>query len=176
MIKKDVFDGSMKDQLLASSRDRLHRFMLAGGMLKGAVVNCTRMIMEMRANHDLGIVETLVLGQAYVAASLLTSTLKGKDRISIQIDCSGPVKGLDVESNVYGEVRGFLKNPYFSQEMSGNEASLGTVFGAGFLTLTKYLEDAKAPYSGKVMLSYGTLAQDLANYFVQSEQTLRPFI
>lgn len=170
MIKKDVFGGCMKAQLQASSKDRLYRFMLADGMLKGAVVNCTRMVMEMRANHVLDVVETLVLGQAYVAASLLTSGLKGKDRLSIHIDCSGPVKGLDVESNVYGEVRGYLKNSHFSRKLSGDEVSLSTLFGAGFLTVTKYLEDSKSPYSGKVMLSYGTLAQDLANYFVQSEQ------
>jgi len=175
MIKKDIFKGDLKAQLRASAKDRLHHFILSDGMVRGAVVNCTRMVNEIRANHELGAVETLILGQAYIAASLLTASLKGRDRISIHIECSGPLKGLDVESNAFGEVRGYLKNPAFSTKLSGDETALSPLFGAGFLTVTKYLEEARTPYSGKVMLEYGSIAQDLANYFVQSEQTPTAF-
>ncbi|MBF0413163.1 MAG: Hsp33 family molecular chaperone HslO [Desulfamplus sp.] len=175
MIKKDIFQGNLKEQLKASSKDKLHRFILSDGMIRGAVVNCTRMVNEMRANHELGPIETLLLGQAYIAASLLTANLKGRDRISVHIECSGHVKGLDVESNAFGEVRGYLKNPTFSTNLSGSERNISSLFGAGFLTVTKYLEDAKTPYSGKIMLEYGSIAEDLANYFVQSEQTPTAF-
>ncbi len=171
MLKKNIFKGDLKKQLQAASRDRLHRFMMADGMIRGAVVNCTRMVKEMQANHELDMTSTLVLGQAYIAAALLTANLKGKDSISISIQCSGPVKGLDVESNVYGEVRGYLKNPGFSEECREKKIKgLPAIFGAGFLTVTKYLEKSVQPYSGKVMLEYGTIAEDLANYFLQSEQ------
>ena len=175
MIKKDVFNGDVKAQLKAAANDRLHRFMMADGMIRGAVVNGTRMVKEMQANHELGGLETLVLGQAYIAAALLTANLKSKDRISIHIQCSGPVKGLDVESNVFGEVRGCLKNNVFPLEDLSADAGISALFGAGFLTVTKYLEDAGKPYSGQVMMEFGTLAQDLANYFLQSEQTPTAF-
>ncbi|MBW2101383.1 MAG: Hsp33 family molecular chaperone HslO [Deltaproteobacteria bacterium] len=62
----------------------------------------------MRAAHDLGILETLVLGRAYLGCSLMASDLKGRDKISLKIDCSGPVQGLVVEGNAFGEVRGYL--------------------------------------------------------------------
>jgi len=175
MIKKDIFKGSIKEQLRASAQDKLYRFMMADGMIRGAIVKSTRMVNEMRANHELGGMETLVLGQAYIAAALLTANLKGKDRVSINIKCSGPIKGFDVESNLFGEVRGYLKNPCFSRELTGEVLSLSPLFGAGFLTLTKYLEDAKQPYSGQVVLEYGTIAEDLANYFLKSEQTPTAF-
>ncbi|MCP4114618.1 MAG: Hsp33 family molecular chaperone HslO [Desulfobacteraceae bacterium] len=175
MIKKDIFEGSIKEQLRASAQDRLYRFMMADGMIRGAVVKSTRMVNEMRANHQLGGVETLVLGQAYIAAALLTANLKGRDRVSINIQCSGPLKGLDVESNVFGEVRGYLKNPVFSSEINQDTTSVSSFFGAGFLTLTKYLEEARTPYSGQVVLEYGSIAEDLANYFVTSEQTPTAF-
>jgi len=175
MIKKDVFNGDVKAQLKAAANDQLHRFMMADGMIRGAVVNGTRMVMEMQANHELGGPETLVLGQAYVAGALLTANLKGKDRISINVQCSGPVKGLDVEANVFGEVRGSLKNNVFPLDLISPDAGLPALFGAGFLTVTKYLEDAKSPYSGKIMMEFGTLAQDLANYFLESEQTPTAF-
>ncbi|MBF0573705.1 MAG: Hsp33 family molecular chaperone HslO [Desulfamplus sp.] len=170
-----MYEGKLKDQLKASSKDRLYRFILSAGMLRGAIVNSTNMVNEMSANHNLGYIETLLLGQAYIASSLLTTNLKGNDRISINIDCSGPLKGIDVESNAFGEVRGYLKNPNFSETLSGKKMSLSNLFGAGFLTVHKYLEDAKRPYSGKIMLEYGTIAEDLANYFLKSEQTPTAF-
>ncbi len=171
MIKKDIFQGNRREQLKAASEDRLHSFAMAEGAIRGAVVQTTRMIKEMRANHELGPVETILLGHGYTAASLLVATLKSQDRISLHIQCSGPVKGMDVASNVYGEVRGYLKNSRIEVPDPQNVSSLSELFGAGFLTVTRYPEGAKNPYSGKVPLMYGSIAQDLANYFLQSEQT-----
>ena len=132
MIKKDIYNGQLKEQLKASARDRLHRFMLADGMVRGAIVRTTRMVNEMRANHGLGGLETLVLGQAYIAAALLTANLKARDRVSLTVQCSGPIKGFDVESNVFGEVRGYLKAPGFSSHVSPETSTLSSLFGAAF--------------------------------------------
>ena len=170
MIKKDIFNNDLKEKLRASADDKLYSFLMADGLLRGAVVNTTRMVREMQANHDLGPLEALILGHAYTAAALMTANLKGKDRVSLSVNCSGPVKGLDVEANVFGEVRGFLKNPKIEVENQENLKSLSQLFGAGMLTVTKYLEDAKSPYSGQVALEYGSIAEDLALYFLESEQ------
>ncbi len=171
MIKKDIFNKDVKAQFKASSKDRLYRFVMADRTIKGAIVHSTRMINEMRANHELGPLETLILGQAYIAASLMGSALKDKnDRLSMNIQCSGPVKGLDVETNVYGEVRGYLKaNPIEVADI-GQIRSLSSLFGAGFLTMTKYLENSRTPYSGQIVLEHGSIAEDLANYYLVSEQ------
>ena len=171
MIKKDIFKKDIREQFRASARDRIYRFIMADRTIKGAIVYAGRMVNEMRANHDLGPLETLVLGQAYIAAGLLTSGLKGKnDRISLNIQCSGPVKGLDVESNGYGEVRGYLKTGRIEIKDPEKLKSLSSLYGAGFLTVTRYLEDTIAPYSGQVTLLHGSIAEDLANYFLVSEQ------
>jgi len=171
MIKKDIFNNDVKEQFKASAKDRIFRFIMADQMIRGAVVHSTRMVNEMRANHDLGPLETLVLGQAYIAASLLCSGLKGKnDRVSVNIQCSGPIKGLDVESNVFGEVRGYLKVHQIEVKHSEKIKYLSMLYGAGFLTVTKYLENAPTPYSGQVALEHGSIAEDLANYFLISEQ------
>ena len=39
-------------------------------------MNGTRMVNEMRANHELGVLETLVLGRAYIGAGLMAADLK----------------------------------------------------------------------------------------------------
>jgi molecular chaperone Hsp33 len=171
MIKKDIFNNDVKEQFKASAKDRVFRFIMADKMIRGAIVHSTRMVNEMRANHKLGPLETLILGQGYIAAGLLCSTLKDKnDRISMNIQCSGPVKGLDVESNVFGEVRGCLKTQHIQVKNSENIKYLSTLYGAGFLTVTKYLENVSTPYSGQVSLEHGSIAEDLANYFLISEQ------
>ena len=170
MIKKKLFGDTLKAQLVASARDRIYKFMLAGGEVRGAVVNGTRMVNEMRANHDLGILESLVLGRTYLGGVLMAANLKGQDRLAIQIECSGAVKGLLVEANAFGEVRGYLKNVPIPVERPLESFDLSSFFGAGFLTVTRYLEDAKQPFAGKVMLKYGNIALDLANYYLQSEQ------
>jgi len=170
MIKKKPYGDSLKEQLKAGARDRLYNFILADGAVLGVIMNGTRMVNEMRANHELGILETLVLGRAFLGAGLMSASLKSNDRISIKIDCSGPIKGLVVEANAFGEVRGFLKRVPNPIDKHRESINLSPFFGAGFLFVTKYLEGAKQPFTGQVMLKYGNIAQDLANYYSTSEQ------
>ncbi len=175
MKKVDIYNKDIKKQLLAASMDKRYSFLLKGGLLRGAVINSHKMVNEMRANHGLGILETMILGHSYIAAGLLSANLKGNDRIRIDLKCSGPVKGLSVESNAKGEVRGFLKTGVIPLDKPLDDFDMSEFIGAGFLDITKYIEDAKQPYTGQVMVEYGNLAQDLAHYFNTSEQTPTSF-
>ena len=175
MQKIKPYGDTLKEKLLASAKDRLHKFLLADGAVRGAIINGTRMVNEMRANHELGILETLVLGRAYLGAGLMASDLKSNDRISIKFECSGPIKGLVVEANAFGEVRGFLKQVPIPIDKPMESFNLSPFFGAGFLAVTKYLEDAKQPFTGQVILQYGNIAKDLANYYLTSEQVPTAF-
>jgi molecular chaperone Hsp33 len=175
MIKKKIYGQTLKEQLIASAKDRLYNFSLDGGAVRGVIMNATRMVNEMRANHELGILETLVLGRAYLGGALMTADLKGNDRINLQIECSGPIKGLIVQANAFGEVRGFLQNVPIPIEKPMASFDLSPFFGVGFLSVTRYLEDAKQPFIGKVALEYGNIAKDLANYYLTSQQILSAF-
>ncbi|MEJ2286891.1 MAG: Hsp33 family molecular chaperone HslO [Desulfobacterales bacterium] len=175
MQKKKPHGDTLKEQLLAGARDRLHKFILADGAIRGVIMNGTRMINEMRANHELGILETLVLGRAYLGVGLMSADLKSNDRVSLKIDCSGPIKGLVVEANAFGEVRGFLKQVPIPINEPMESFDLSPFFGAGFLLVTKYLQDARQPFTGQIMLKYGNIAKDLANYYLTSEQVPTAF-
>jgi molecular chaperone Hsp33 len=170
MIKKQAYGNTLKEQHLASAKDRVYSFLIADGAFRGAILHATRMVNEMRANHELGILETLVLGHAFIGAGLMSVNLKGNDRISFQVDCTGPIKGLLAETNAFGEVRGYLKNVPIPLEKPLKDFNLSPFYGAGMLRVTKYLEDAKHPFTGQVHLQYGSLAKDLAHYFLISEQ------
>ncbi len=170
MKKVQPFGSTLKEQLLAAKNDRLFSFLLADKTVRGAVVNGVRLVNEMRSNHALGILETLMLGHAYLAAALLSSSLKGNDAISLKIDCSGPVKGLMAEANAYGEVRGYLKQVPIPLDKPLESFDISPFLGAGFLTVTRFLEDAKQPFSGNISLDYGSIAENIANYYLLSEQ------
>jgi len=169
MKKKKLFGETLKERLLAGARDRLHNFMLADEMIRGVIMNGTRMVNEMRANHALGILETLVLGRAYLGVSLMSANLKGNDRVAVKIECSGPIKGLTVEANAFGEVRGYLSKIPIPIDKPMEDFNLSPFFGAGILSVTKHLQDAKQPFTGQVILKYGNIAKDLAYYYLTSE-------
>ena len=155
---------------LVGRKDFLHTFLMADDTIRGAILDASCMITQMHWNHELGILETLVLGHAYLGACLMSTNLKGNDRLRLQVDCSGPIKGLLVEANAVGEVRGFLKNVPIPVEKPLEDFNLSPFFGAGFISVTRILAHAKQPFTGKVMMAHGSLAKDLAHYYLTSEQ------
>jgi molecular chaperone Hsp33 len=154
----------LNNRFRAASRERLERFILAGGQARGALVNGTHLIQNMRQQHHLGILETLVLGHAYLSALLIAASLKGEERVALQLDCSGPIRGLVVEANAGLDVRGYLKNVPIPITKPLADFNLAPFFGAGLLRITRYLRDSKQPFVGTDELKYGNLADDLAHY------------
>ena len=64
----------------------------------------------MRVQHNLGILETLILGQGILCAALMIQTMKGKEHIVLRYETNGSAKGFSVEVDSTGYVRGFLLN------------------------------------------------------------------
>jgi len=170
MEKRKRFGDGLKEQLLASAKDRAYRFIMADGTVRGVVIHGTRMIKEMRANHELGILETMVLGRAYLGVCLMAAQLKAANRIVMKIACAGPIQGLVVEGNAFGEVRGYLHQVPIAVDHPLDDFDLSPFFGGGVLSVTHHLTDAREPFTGQVALRYGNIALDLVNYYLESEQ------
>ncbi len=171
MIKTKIEDSVLVEHLESLEDDRREIFLIADGSIRVSAVSATRLLNEMRANHNTGLVETYMLGQGYIAGALLSSAVKGNDRIQMTIDSGGPVKGISIEAWACGAVRGYLVNNPIPLDKPLESLDTSPIFGPGFLTITKILEGSKTPFSGQVMLEYGHLAQDLALYYAKSEQT-----
>ena len=162
--------NALKARLKEAARDRLVRFVLAGGQARGALVSGTGLVRRMRQAHQLGILETLVLGHAYLAALLMASTMKGEERVALQVDCAGPIKGLVAEANARLEVRGYLRRVPIPIDTPLADFDLSPFFGAGLLRVSRTVRGAAAPFIGTVDLRYGNLAEDLTYYYLSSEQ------
>ncbi len=164
----------LKARLRAAARDKLYQVMLDLGRVRGAVVHATGVVAEMRRRHRLGPVETLVLGQAMVAATLMSTDLGSGGRVKVSCDCAGPVGGLVVEANSFGEVRGYLRHVPVEVPGDGEVPRLRDLFGSGQLVVTRHRTDESGesvPSTGIVEMQHGTLAQDLAYYYATSQQT-----
>lgn len=171
MIKKEITDEILIKHLNTIDDDSREVFLLEDNNFRATIISTTHLLNQMRANHETGVVESLVLGQAYIANALLSATVKGNDRVQLTVECGGPIGGIYTEAWACGAVRGYLKyNPIELKEpLTSFDTS--SLYGPGFLTVTKLIEGNKSPFSGQVMLESGNLAQDLATYFIESEQT-----
>ncbi|GAB4369297.1 MAG: Hsp33 family molecular chaperone HslO [Spirochaetales bacterium] len=177
MILKPFDERHVGDTKALTLEDNLYPFILEGVNLRGVLLYATRMVLSMRANHELGPLETLLLGHAYMAGALLSANLKGKDRMTLLVESDGPARGVSVETNALGDVRGYLlNNPIDLGGAQLDDYHLESLWGAGTLSITRYPEGAKTGFTGKVELEKGSLAMNLARYYLRSEQTPTAFI
>jgi molecular chaperone Hsp33 len=165
-----IKDTVLQELFSSIAEDGMDIFLLADSNYRGALLHGTRLVNQMRENHELGVLETLLLGHAYIAAGLLTSLVKGRDRISLTLECEGPARGFSVDSNAMGEIRGYLRTDAIPVDRPVESFDLAPFIQAGTLSVSRHLERAKQPFTGRVELVHGNLAKDLANYFVVSEQ------
>jgi molecular chaperone Hsp33 len=175
MKKRKPYGRGLREQLEASARDSLYHFLLDYGSARGALLHATRLVSEMAANHELGPLETLLLGQAYIAAGLMCANLKGGDRLGLNISCDGPLRGLSVEANAFGEVRGYLLQNPIPWSRDDLPPRLEALFGEGSLEVTRFLKEVGQPFTSRVKLVHRSLAQDLTYFFLQSEQVKSAF-
>ena len=171
MERIKIEDKELREHLNSLDDDSRETFLLADEKVRVSAVSATKMVNQMRVNHNTGLLESYILGQGYIAGALLSSSVKGNDRIQLSIECGGPVKGMFIEAWACGAVRGYLTNNPIPLDKPLESLDTTFIYGPGFLSITKLLEGAKTPFTGQIMMEYGNLANDLALYFKQSEQT-----
>ena len=143
--------------------------------IRGFCVKIKNALKEAQKRHNLSPAATVVLGRAMAAALLLTSLLKHatNQRLLLRIDCNGPVKGIVVEADAKGNVRGYVLNPnlptLIKEENGQKKFDIKSLIGQGYLTVVKDY-GLKTPYESTVPLVSGEIAQDVAYYLAKSEQ------
>jgi len=175
MEYKPFGSPALHEQLEHCAMDGMDLFLLENDTVRAVVLSGTRLVNQMRGNHGLGIIETLALGYGYLAALLISGTLKDHDRIWLEIACEGPMKGMSVEVNGLGQVRGYLSVNQFLIKKAPESFDLSPFIGNGRLTIRRLPEGAREATSGTVNMDTGSIAHNLAVYFRDSEQTHSAF-
>jgi molecular chaperone Hsp33 len=92
--------------------------------------------------------------------------------VALKFEGNGPLRKILVEADSNGAVRGYVAEPQ-AEVPPRPDGKLDVAAGlgrAGFLTVAKDL-GLKKPYRGIVQLYTSEIAEDLAYYFTESEQT-----
>jgi molecular chaperone Hsp33 len=153
--------------------DRLTRFLLGNGEVRGQIVKLEASWQEIAARHpdSLGLT---CLGELSAAANLLAASLKFDGDLILQIHGHGAIKLMVVECRPEGQFRATLK---LSEKITASaDASLTDLVnreGQGRFIVT--LEPSKSsinqqPYQGIVPFEGKTVAEVLENYMERSEQ------
>lgn len=152
--------------------DYIVRGVAALGQIRCFAITSKNLVEEARKRHNTSPVMTAALGRLLSGGAMMGSMMKNeKDLLTLQIQCSGPAKGLTVTADAFGHVKGYAINPVVSLPASpAGKLDVGKALDLGVLTVIKDI-GLKEPYSGQVQLVSGEIAEDLTYYFATSEQT-----
>ena len=170
MIKKEIEDKELNEFLQTLEEDKLRIFTMAEGRVRGALFHGTRFVNQLRAQHNLGILETYILGQASLCGALTIPMMKDLEHTAIKFEGNGPAQGYSVEASSTGYVRSFLFNEHIQLDKPLESWDLKPFLGEGTITFSRIHKDDKYPQSSTVEVNSGNIATDFATYFAQSEQ------
>jgi molecular chaperone Hsp33 len=146
--------------------DRQQKFLVESCDVRGRLVQLDDTWLDATARTDYPAAVKQILGEAFVAATLLASTIKFDGKMTMQVRGDGPIHLLVVQVTNEGSVRGLAR---WTDEPS--DEKLMTAFGTDARMIIsieagKYAE----PYQGIVPLEGDCLADALQTYFRTSEQ------
>ncbi len=152
--------------------DTLVRAMSRDGWVKATAISSRGIVERARHIHKCLPVATAALGRLLSAASMFGNMQKIENgSVTLQIKGGGPLGTLLAVSDAEGNVRGYVQNPAVAlMEKYRGKLDVGAAVGTnGNLTVIRDLQ-MKEPYIGSCELVSGEIAEDVTNYFVQSEQ------
>lgn len=98
------------------------------------------------------------------------------EKTQVTFKGDGPLGGIQVIADATGQVKGKVGNPGCNPPLRRDgKLNVGGAVGRGILAVVRSLPFTKqgwqTPYTGMVPLVSGEIAEDLASYLVESEQT-----
>ena len=175
MNKIELEDKELKKHLDSLVKDEMCIFVMAEGRLRGALFHGTRFVNQIKLQHNLGILESMILGQAGIAAALMIPMMKGEEHVTLKYETESPAKGFSLEADSQGYVRGFLYNEHIPVEKALESWDLKPFLGEGILSVSTLHKEDKEPFTSSVHVDSSNIAKDLAWYYNQSEQISTAF-
>jgi molecular chaperone Hsp33 len=148
---------------------------LVSGLLKETdlrvvLVTAGELSRRARELHRSASASASLLAQGLTAAALLASLQKSDSRVNLQLECDGPLRGLFVDGDTSGVLRGYSKNPLVAHVGADGEYHWRPALGnKGFLSVLRDLGGGEY-YRSAVELVAFDLAKDLERYFTISDQ------
>lgn len=154
-----------------ANTDYIVRATAAGGQIRAFAATTRETVEYARKAHNTSPVATAALGRLMTGALMMGVMMKGdKDILTLQIEGSGPIKGITVTADSHGHVKGYVGNPeVLIHANDKGKLDVAGAIGSGFLNVIMDM-GLKEPYNGQVMLQTSEIAEDLTYYFATSQQ------
>jgi molecular chaperone Hsp33 len=153
-------------------RDYLLKIVDDAKNFRVCLARTTSLVEEAHQRHGTSATASAALGRVMTAAIMMASDLKGEDEIlTIKVNGSGSAGTVLATADSQGGVRGLISNPWADlPSRSSGKLAVGELVGTdGYIEVIKDM-GMKQPFSGRVALLSGEIAEDLAQYFLLSEQ------
>lgn len=135
------------------------------------VADTTDMVELARQWHNSTPVSTAALGRVITATSIMGRMLKNEnEKLTVQIKGDSDIKTITAVGNYSGDVKAYISNPDVVRPAKANgKIDVGGAIGKGEVVVIRDL-GLKNPFVGKSELVSGEIAEDLAHYYMYSEQ------
>jgi molecular chaperone Hsp33 len=121
--------------------------------------------------HETSPVATAALGRTLLGAVLLASQGKDAETVEVRFRARGPLGQVVAIADDAGRVRGYAANPGLDLPLRGGRLDVARAVGLGELAVVRFRPGWRDPYTGIVPIVSGEIAEDLALYLTESEQT-----
>jgi molecular chaperone Hsp33 len=149
--------------------DALLRVFFPQHDLKASVVLASDTAREAQRLHGLRPTSAALLAQALAGGALIASLQKDATRVTLQLECDGPMRGLLVDASSSGTLRGYVKQPGIEVESAGAFRWRPALGNKGFLSVLRDRGESDF-YRSSIELEAFELAEDLERYFRISDQ------
>ncbi len=152
--------------------DQIIRMLAKNEPVKASAITAKDMVERARQIHKTLPTATAALGRTLMAASMMGNQLKEeKGAVTLRIKGDGPLGVITAVSDSEGNARGYVQDGSVDIPLKGpQKLNVGGAVGEnGSLTVIKDI-GLKEPYVGTIELVSGEIADDVAAYFVESEQ------
>ncbi len=151
--------------------DILVRGQSLDGTIKIFVADTKELAGKAQEIHKSLPVATAALGRTLTIAAIMGQNLKNDaDSVTIQFRGDGPLGSIVAVSDNKSQVRGYAVNPLVDIPLSKKgKLDVGKAVGKGQLCVI-YDMGMKEPYSGRVPIVTGEIAEDMTYYFAKSDQ------
>ncbi len=153
------------------SPDILLRTLSDDGHIAVRVLVASEVVREAVLRHEARPLAATALGRALMGAILLGSTGKDDESVQLRFRGDGPLGALLAIADCEGNVRGYVSRPGAELPLRGGQLDLPRGVGLGELAVVRHRPGWRHPYTGIVPIVSGEIAEDLALYLSESEQT-----